>query len=346
MSAITIDGDLVHYEVLGRGRPVILLHGMLGSWRYWIPTIQHLQQNFRVYALDLYGFGDSARKPEKYDLKHQVALVADFMQEMGLPKAALIGHDIGAFVAVEFAQQYPDRVARLMIVSTPLYDPGDLDQRIPQRRTPVENRSAGVETQSLDPNSAPTLMSPGAAMRKALMEAAAARSRQTPVAVPIAAAAPAEVTIPRKSVLETPAINPLKDVVAQGGEVLLGRSFKKGESNYEKLLVDIARSDGRAVIDLASTYDATLMLDTIRFLPMPVALVHGLEDTVTLPPAEVVLNYLTGERGTTVLPILLPGTRHFPMLEDPRFDVLIKECLEAADFSKIAVKDRWVRRTR
>lgn len=346
MSAITIDGDLVHYEVLGRGRPVILLHGLLGSWRYWIPTIQHLQQNFRVYALDLYGFGDSAKKPEKYALRHQVALVADFMQEMGLPKAALIGHDLGAYVAVEFAQQYPDRVARLMIVNTPLYNPGDLEQRVPLRRVSIESRPAGAESQPLDPSSAPTLMSPGAAMRKALMEAAAARSRQTPAAVPVAVPPPAEVTIPRRPTVETSGMNPLKDVVALGSEVLLGRSFKKGEPNYEKLMVDIARGDARAVTDLAATYDAELMLDTIRLLPMPIALVHGLEDSVTPPPAEAVLNYLTGERGSTVVPILLPGTRHFPMLEDPRFDVLIKECLEAVDFSRIAVKDRWVRRTR
>ena len=43
MSALTLDGDLVHYEVLGRGgRPVILLHGWIGSWRYWIPVMQQL----------------------------------------------------------------------------------------------------------------------------------------------------------------------------------------------------------------------------------------------------------------------------------------------------------------
>ncbi len=135
-------------------------------------------------------------------------------------------------------------------------------------------------------------------------------------------------------------------MVAQGGEALLGRTFKKGEPNYEKLLVDIIRGDPRAPVALVSTYDAPTMLDTIRLLPMPVALVHGLDDAVTPAPQDAALNYLTGERGTTVVPILLPGTRHFPMLEDPRFDVLIKECLETADFSKIAVKDRWVRRTR
>lgn len=39
MSAISVAGDLVHYEVLGRGRQVVLIHGWVGSWRYWIPTM-------------------------------------------------------------------------------------------------------------------------------------------------------------------------------------------------------------------------------------------------------------------------------------------------------------------
>ncbi len=57
MSAITIENDLVHYEVLGRGRPVILVHGWLGSWRYWVPAMQQLSSKYRTYALDLWGFG-------------------------------------------------------------------------------------------------------------------------------------------------------------------------------------------------------------------------------------------------------------------------------------------------
>ena len=42
MSALIIDEEVVHYEVLGRGRPLIFVHGWLGSWRYWIPTMQAL----------------------------------------------------------------------------------------------------------------------------------------------------------------------------------------------------------------------------------------------------------------------------------------------------------------
>jgi pimeloyl-ACP methyl ester carboxylesterase len=61
MSAIFIDGQLAHYEVIGRGKPVLFLHGWVGSWRYWVPTMQTISSTNRTYALDLWGFGDSAK---------------------------------------------------------------------------------------------------------------------------------------------------------------------------------------------------------------------------------------------------------------------------------------------
>jgi len=109
MSAITIENDLVHYEVLGRGRPVIFIHGWLGSWRYWVPTMQQLSMKYRTYALDLWGFGDSGKENTKYGLKDQVKLLYDFMDKLGIGKAALVGHSLGAGIALRFAAQYPDR---------------------------------------------------------------------------------------------------------------------------------------------------------------------------------------------------------------------------------------------
>ena len=80
MSAVTIENDLVHYEVLGRGRPVIFVHGWLGSWRYWVPTMQQLSVKYRTYALDLWGFGDSGKDVRRYEFKDQVLLLHEFME--------------------------------------------------------------------------------------------------------------------------------------------------------------------------------------------------------------------------------------------------------------------------
>ena len=120
MSAILLDEKIVHYEVLGRGRPIIFLHGWVGSWRYWVPAMQTAAMSFRAYALDLWGFGDTAHEPSCYSLEQQAILLGRFMQEMGIGKVALIGHGLGALTAILFAQKFPDVVDRLMAVNVPL----------------------------------------------------------------------------------------------------------------------------------------------------------------------------------------------------------------------------------
>lgn len=120
MSAILLDSSIVHYEVLGRGRPVIFLHGWVGSWRYWITSMQVASTSFRAYALDLWGFGDTAHNNVNYSLENQVSLIDRFLMEMGIGKIALVGHGMGGLVGMSFATRFPQSVDRLMAVSTPL----------------------------------------------------------------------------------------------------------------------------------------------------------------------------------------------------------------------------------
>jgi pimeloyl-ACP methyl ester carboxylesterase len=345
MSAVTVAGDIIHYEVLGRGRQVVLVHGWLGSWRYWIPAMQQLQSKYRVYALDLYGFGDSGKNPAKYTLEHQVALLADFMQDLGIPKAALIGHGLGALVVTEFARQYPDRVARMMLLSAPLFDPGDLDRRVPVMKKVMQQPVARPQPEELlsDPNNNPaaaTIMSPSAAMRAALLEAARARANGV-----VPPAAPADVTVDRANVLSIHTRNPLLSLVSDP-ETLLNKAFRKNEPAYDKLSVDVTKTDPRAVRGAIVTFDAGRMLDTLRLLPMPIVLIHGLDDPIISAPPEAVWNYVTMDKEHLLLPIEVPGVRHFPMLEYDPFPRLVNDFLEVPDISKIEIKERWKRRTR
>jgi pimeloyl-ACP methyl ester carboxylesterase len=119
MSAVIIDRELVHYEALGRGRPVIFLHGWLGSWRFWWPTMQQLSQRYRTYAFDLWGFGDSSKLPGRYQFDAYLNQLQAFMDEMGIWQAALVGHSLGALVALRFAAADPERAERVMAVALP-----------------------------------------------------------------------------------------------------------------------------------------------------------------------------------------------------------------------------------
>jgi pimeloyl-ACP methyl ester carboxylesterase len=120
LSAILLDSSIVHYEVLGRGRPVIFLHSWVGSWRYWISTMQVASTSFRAYALDLWGFGDTAKNVLNYSLEQQTSLIDRFLMEMGIGKIALVGHGLGALVGMSFASRFPQSVDRMMAVSCPL----------------------------------------------------------------------------------------------------------------------------------------------------------------------------------------------------------------------------------
>jgi pimeloyl-ACP methyl ester carboxylesterase len=120
MSAILINQQIVHYEVLGRGRPLIFLHGWVGSWRYWIPVMQAASVGYRAYAIDLWGFGDTAKVQSQYAIEQQVGLVDSFLDQMGIGRVALIGHGLGAVVAIQYALRSPGVVDRVMAVSCPL----------------------------------------------------------------------------------------------------------------------------------------------------------------------------------------------------------------------------------
>ncbi len=136
MSIVILEDELVHYEVLGRGRPLIFLHGWVGSWRYWIPTMQAASFSYRAYALDLWGFGDTAKAPARYSLDAQCSLVNGFMEKMGLQRAAIVGHSLGALVALQFAFHHPDLVDRVLAVGAPL-DGSALHPRL-RASTPAE----------------------------------------------------------------------------------------------------------------------------------------------------------------------------------------------------------------
>jgi len=119
MSAIILDGSMVHYEALGRGRPIVFLHGWTGSWRYWINAMQVASTSYRAYAIDLFGFGDTVRDPSRYTLEKQADLINRFLEEMGIGRVALVGHDLGALVALAFIKQKPESVDRVMAVNCP-----------------------------------------------------------------------------------------------------------------------------------------------------------------------------------------------------------------------------------
>jgi pimeloyl-ACP methyl ester carboxylesterase len=81
--------------------------------------MQSVSGNYRTYALDLWGFGTTSKKTERFSLEQQAGLVEAFLEEMGIGKIALVGHGLGALVGLLFAYHHPAQVDRFMAVGLP-----------------------------------------------------------------------------------------------------------------------------------------------------------------------------------------------------------------------------------
>jgi pimeloyl-ACP methyl ester carboxylesterase len=97
---------------------VILLHGWLGSWALWRSTIEDLGAEYRTYAIDFFGFGESRSHEVSVDL--YIDLVNQFMHRLGIQRAALVGHSMGGTVSLGVAARYPERVAKVTVIGSPI----------------------------------------------------------------------------------------------------------------------------------------------------------------------------------------------------------------------------------
>lgn len=107
----------------GRGYPVLLVHGLHGSWRYWRRFIEALPPTYEVYAPDLPGCGLSDPMPS-YLAWEQVGWLNAFSEAVMFGSGAVIGHSIGGVIALGFLRQVPERVDRLISISAPIDDAG------------------------------------------------------------------------------------------------------------------------------------------------------------------------------------------------------------------------------
>ena len=120
MSSLITNQGSVHYEVYGRGRPVILLHGWLESWGLWQETMDFLGDSYRTYAIDFWGFGESDKKRESFTVPDFVLLVNDFMEQLGIKHAPLVGHSMGGTVSLSVAINHPQRVSKVVVIGSPI----------------------------------------------------------------------------------------------------------------------------------------------------------------------------------------------------------------------------------
>jgi len=105
------------------GSPVVLLHGLGGSSLSWEAVAALLGEEWRVYAIDLRGHGESDW-PDEYGFEQMRDDVLEFLDACELDRVGVVGHSMGGVVAYLLAEEHADRVERLVLVETPPPFPG------------------------------------------------------------------------------------------------------------------------------------------------------------------------------------------------------------------------------
>jgi pimeloyl-ACP methyl ester carboxylesterase len=112
-----VNGINLYYETHGSGRPLILLHGGLGSGEMFGPVLPLLAERHQVVAIDLQGHGRTADIDRPIDVRLMAGDIAALIDHLRLATPDLVGYSLGGGVALHTAAKYPDKVRRLVLVS-------------------------------------------------------------------------------------------------------------------------------------------------------------------------------------------------------------------------------------
>ena len=105
----------LHYRELGKGEPIVMLHGIFGSSDNWLTQSKMLSEHYHTYAVDQRNHGQSPHD-ERFDYPSMVEDVLQFMQDKNIEDPILMGHSMGGKVAMNLAVAYPEKVQKLIVV--------------------------------------------------------------------------------------------------------------------------------------------------------------------------------------------------------------------------------------
>jgi pimeloyl-ACP methyl ester carboxylesterase len=108
---VEVDGRSARYRVTGEGAPLVLVHGLAGSWRWWLPMLPALAGRFRVHLVDLPTLRSSSTAAELS------SWLGRWIEATELKRVDVAGHSLGGLVAAELAAEKPASMRRLVLVS-------------------------------------------------------------------------------------------------------------------------------------------------------------------------------------------------------------------------------------
>ncbi len=106
----------IYYTITGTGKPLVLLHGLMESSTMWIDTTAHFKNTHQIIAIDLPGFGQSGNIAAIHSMDLMAGIVAEILKREQITSAAIIGHSMGGYVGLAFAENFPDMIHALVLL--------------------------------------------------------------------------------------------------------------------------------------------------------------------------------------------------------------------------------------
>lgn len=129
-------GNLISYLEAGQGRAIVLLHGFVGSSKYWDAIMEPLAKQYRVIALDLPGHGDSSAETKLHSISDYADEIADVMTQLQIGKFTLIGHSLGGYITLAYVEKYASQLEGFALIHS---------TALPDTKEGKAKRLAGIE---------------------------------------------------------------------------------------------------------------------------------------------------------------------------------------------------------
>ncbi len=120
VSVTTVQGHRIFYREQGKGKAVLLIHGLAGASGFWGNILDTLPSGFRGIAPDLLGFGDSEKPRIEYSIPAHVEMILELVDILELQEFDLIGHSMGGMIAMMVALSSPERIGKLVLINVPI----------------------------------------------------------------------------------------------------------------------------------------------------------------------------------------------------------------------------------
>ncbi|MGZ4096535.1 MAG: alpha/beta fold hydrolase [Bacteroidia bacterium] len=140
--------EIVTFLDKGKGKVVVLLHGFLGSHEIWEKTIHDLSKSYRVIAIDLPGHGGTACFGYAHSMDLMAKCVKAVMDQLRLKRYVIVGHSMGGYVGLAFADLFPDHLKGLCLYHSSAYADNDAKKKDRLRAVNAVKANRGIYTKN------------------------------------------------------------------------------------------------------------------------------------------------------------------------------------------------------